>query len=82
MTILCTKFEGFNIYAPENKLNHLKTEQWWTVSEIQRVFKIGYYASLHLIKYAQSEGVLKQRTRRHGINQWESINERVVQTKA
>ncbi len=70
MSSLCIEFRGRKIYNPENKLNHLKTEEWWTVSKVQRAFKIGYNAALLLIQYAKSVEVLDVSTRRHGATQW------------
>lgn len=52
--------DGSRIYFPENKLEHLKTKQYWTVSRIQRDFKLYYNGALQLLSYAQEEGVLSK----------------------
>ncbi len=54
--------DGSRIYYPEQKLETLKTEDFWTVSKVMRKFKLYHRGALMLITYAQEEGVLSENT--------------------
>ena len=52
------EFKGYRIYHAESKLTHLKTEEYWTPSKVQRTLKCGHAPAILLIEYAQSLDVL------------------------
>ena len=52
------EFKGYRIYHAESKLAHLKTEEYWTPSKVQRTLKCGHAPAMLLIEYAQSLAVL------------------------
>ncbi len=67
------EFNGARIYHPETKLSVLRSQPSWTRSRVQRHFKVGHAAAMHLINYAQWEGVLVQIKSHAGVIRYTSV---------
>lgn len=71
------EFNGARIYHPKTKLGVLHSQPSWTRSRVQRHFKIGHAAAMHLINYAQWKGVLVQINSHAGVIRYASKGEGV-----
>lgn len=67
--------DGSRIYLPEKKLDHIKSKQFWTVSNIMKAFKIYHRGALRLIEYAQTQGVLSTTVDSYG--RYSTLNKEV-----
>ncbi|AUR98441.1 hypothetical protein NVP1251O_09 [Vibrio phage 1.251.O._10N.261.55.E5] len=71
------EFNGARIYHPDVKMDVLRSQPDWTRSKVQRHFKVGHAAAMHLINYAQWKGVLTQINSHAGVIRYVSKTEGV-----